>query len=430
MLGPCLSPGICCASSRCGGTGLRGQAGPDSGVTTHTANSVSDSVLLVPGSLPQRQHSVTVHRAHGPDALDAFCMHALARRHPMPVTCITLKLCALVRVLIESRVPAVFVVRTPVHGRFAPSPTGLLHIGSARTALAAWLSARSAGGRFTLRMEDLDMQRVVEGAARSITEDLHWLGLDFDASPQQGGSDGPYVQSACTRIYAKALHSLYRAGHLFPCTVSRSQLRSIASAPHGPERGSPYPKRLRPKRLYRGWFDRSDGAAIRFRVPERDVHFSDRVFGLQTECVARAVGDFVLRRRDGVYAYQLAVVVDDMRMGITEVVRGQDLLASTARQILLIEALGGMRPSYGHVPLVLNADGEKLSKRDSGLTVQSLRDAGVSADALIGYLAYTLGLTAAPVPQRPAELIADFSWQRLRRAGPWRLPRDLISTIA
>jgi glutamyl-tRNA synthetase len=158
------------------------------------------------------------------------------------------------------------------------------------------------------------------------------------------------------------------------------------------------------------------------------VTFEDRVYGAITEPVHKRVGDFVLKRRDGVYAYQLAVVVDDLLMGITEVVRGEDLLASTARQIQLIEALGGARPAYAHVPLVVNAGGEKLSKRDRGLTVQSLRERNVRPEELVGYLGYSLGLIPESIPCRPVDLLPHFTWDRLSKE-PWRLPEDLGAVL-
>lgn len=257
-------------------------------------------------------------------------------------------------------------------GRYAPSPTGLIHVGNARTALAAWLSVRSQSGTFIWRLEDLDGPRVIPGMAEAAMEDLAWLGLDWD--------EGPYVQSERSVFYEVALARLAAAGRLFPCRRSRKDLQSIASAPHGPEGSSPYPAvfrpQSRPEHLEPGWFEQLSDAAIRFKVHDRLVEWIDRVYGRQTERVDQTVGDFVLKRRDGLYAYQLAVVVDDLLMGITEVVRGADLLDSTARQIQLIEALGGTRLVYAHVPLVVNAQGEKLSKRDAGLTLRSLREEG------------------------------------------------------
>lgn len=319
---------------------------------------------------------------------------------------------------------------SPVRGRYAPSPTARLHLGNARTALVAWLSVRAKGGTFILRIEDLDAPRVLAGAEREALEDLAWMGLDWDEGPDVGGSHSSYRQSERTQQYGKALRVLYEADRIFPCTRSRKDLQELASAPHGSD-GNPYPRELRPHSLPTGWFDgfaASRDAAIRFMVEEEPVSFEDLVLGPQAEDVPARVGDFVLYRRDGVYAYQLAVVVDDLAMGITEVVRGRDLLDSTARQIQLIHALGASHPRYGHVPLVLNDRGEKLSKRDAGMTVASVRDAGVDAPRFCGYLAHSLGLLPDPRPATPKELIALFSWEHIRR-GDFQLPPDTIGEI-
>jgi glutamyl-tRNA synthetase len=307
----------------------------------------------------------------------------------------------------------------------------MIHVGNARTALAAWLSARSRGGRFVWRVEDLDSPRVVPGMAAAQREDLAWLGLDWDEGPDVGGPFAPYTQSERSAVYDEALRRLAAAGFLFPCHLSRKDLQAMASAPHGSEE-APYPASLRPAVLEADWFERLAGrtdAAIRFRVHSRPVSFVDRVQGPITERVDLAVGDFVLKRRDHLWAYQLAVVVDDLAMAIDDVVRGADLLASTARQIQLIEALGGTLPAYAHVPLVVNARGEKLSKRDGSLTLRSLREAGIGPAAVVGYLAYSLGLLDRPEPCRPADLVPLFICERIGRAD-WRLPEDLASLLS
>lgn len=317
-----------------------------------------------------------------------------------------------------------------VRGRYAPSPTGLIHLGNARTALVAWLSARSRGGAFVWRLEDLDPPRALPGAADAALADLTWLGLDWDEGPRKGGPYAPYVQSARAEHYEAALQHLAQAGRLFPCRRTRKDLRQLASAPHGTGGLPPYPPALRPRHLNADWFetlaqmDRPD-AAMRFQVHDQPVVFTDRVQGACREQVDQTVGDFVLKRRDGLYAYQLAVVVDDLLMHITEVVRGADLLASTARQIQLIEALGGPVPAYAHVPMVVNAAGEKLSKRNGGLTLRALREAGIDAAQIVGYLAYTLGLLETPTRCRPEALVPRFTWPALNRAD-WQLPEDLV----
>ncbi len=322
---------------------------------------------------------------------------------------------------------------TPPRGRWAPSPSGMIHVGNARTALAAWLSARSRGGSFVWRLEDLDPPRVVPGVAEAQLADLAWLGLDWDEGPDVGGPHAPYAQSRRSAVYEAALRRLAEAERLFPCRLSRRDLQAVASAPHGAEE-APYPASLRPPSVEPDWFERLRAAArpeaaIRFRVHERPVCFVDRLCGPVTERVDLAVGDFVLKRRDGLYAYQLAVVVDDLAMGIDDVVRGADLLASTARQIQLVEALGGTPPEYAHVPLMVTARGEKLSKRDQALTLRSLREAGVRPQDLAGYLACSLGLIDRPEPCHPADLVAVFAWERIGR-GDWSLPEDLAGALA
>lgn len=313
----------------------------------------------------------------------------------------------------------------PPRGRWAPSPTGPLHLGSARTALAAWLSARSRRGTLIWRIEDLDPPRTVPGAAEEQLADLAWLGLDWDEGPRadgggETGPHGPYRQSLRGELYRRALVRLDAAGRLFPCRRSRKDLLGLASAPHGAGGAPPYPKSLRPARIEPGSLERLEArerldAAIRFRVDDEPVHFTDRLRGEVEERVAETVGDFVLRRRDGLWAYQLAVVVDDLAMGVDEVVRGADLLASTGRQIQLVRALGGAPPAYAHLPLLLNERGEKLSKRDGGATLAELRAAGVAPERVVGWLAWTLGLLERPRPASPQALVSLFAWERLRR---------------
>ncbi len=282
------------------------------------------------------------------------------------------------------------------------------------------------------RVEDLDGPRVVPGAEQAQMETLRRQGLDWDEGPDVGGSAGPYRQSERTGLYEAALAHLAAAGRLFPCRRSRRDLAGAASAPHGPE-GAPYQVAWRPPAPARRWFEdaasRAD-AALRFRVDDPPVTFDDLAAGRVTEDVRETVGDFVLRRRDGVYAYQLAVVVDDLAMGVTEVVRGRDLLGSTARQILLVHALGGTEPAYGHVPLVVNAAGEKLSKRDSALRVDVLLDAGTSPEQVVGWLAWALGQQDAPAPRSAAAVADRWDWARVARApvsvegGVWSVDGD------
>lgn len=319
-----------------------------------------------------------------------------------------------------------------MRGRWAPSPTGDFHLGSARTALVAWLDARASGGRFVWRIEDIDGPRVVAGSAQRQLADLAWLGLDWDEGPDRGGPHAPYRQSERRAHYDQALEQLARAGRLFPCQHSRRDLEAIASAPHGPQTAA-YPAALRPAALATEWFsqhrNRGPGqASLRFLVDEEPVHFVDAVYGPQFERVDSSIGDFVLERRDGLIAYQLAVVVDDIAMGINTVVRGADLLDSTARQIQLTRTLGATPPRYAHVPLVLNSTGEKLSKRDRPLCLAGLAAAGVAPQVLVGALAMSLGLRDRPEPCCPAELLTDFDLSRLRRE-PWVVPTDFVDQL-
>ena len=318
-------------------------------------------------------------------------------------------------------------------GRFAPSPTGGLHLGSALVALVAWLSVRSQGGVYSWRIEDIDGPRIVSGAAEQQMGEARWLGLDWDEGPDVGGLNKPYVQSERSGEYEAALATLADAGRLFPCKLSRKDLRELASAPHGSDGQPPYPKELRPTDLKENWFEihlaaENQNAALRFLVKDSPVAFNDVVMGDVVENVAETTGDFVLKRRDGVYAYQLAVVVDDIEMGITEVVRGADLLDSTARQIQLIDVLGGRIPTYAHLPLILNENGDKLSKRDEALTLAELRAAGVQPEAIVGWLAHAVGLANTSQPVHPLELVDSFVWDRVR-PEPIIAPNNLMEQL-
>ena len=284
-----------------------------------------------------------------------------------------------------------------VRGRYAPSPTGPLHLGNVRTALLAWLQVRLAGGTLIMRMEDLDGPRVVEGSAEQILQDLRWLGLDWEEGPDVGGPVGPYTQSERQDFYEEALERLRDKGLIFPCFCSRKDIRQAASAPHAND-GSPlYPgtcrgldeqgiEQMRKKKRRR--------PAYRYNVQQEErVTFHDGICGEVTEDLIEDVGDFVVKRRDGLFAYQLAVVVDDIAMGVTDVVRGEDLLTSTARQIAIYRALGAKVPRFWHVPLMLGEDGERLSKRDGSRSIAELRDEhGASAGEIVTKLSKSLGI--------------------------------------
>jgi glutamyl-tRNA synthetase len=291
-------------------------------------------------------------------------------------------------------------------GRYAPSPTGDLHLGNARTALVAWWRARAAGSSFVMRVEDLDEPRTVPEAVAGNLAELRWLGLDWDEGPDVGGRFGPYRQSQRSDLYRDALERLREQDRVFECWLSRRELRELSSAPHGA--GPVYGESER--RLNRSLASRKQAEgktpSLRLRVAPGEVRFDDLLAGPQRFDAESDVGDIVLRRADGAWAYQFAVVVDDAAMGIGEVVRGADLLPSTAAQLLLYQSLDLRAPAFLHVPLLLDEEGTRLAKRRGSLTLASLRSAGVEPSRVVGLLAYTLGLLRERVPLRPAELVA------------------------
>jgi len=304
----------------------------------------------------------------------------------------------------------------PKRGRYAPSPTGDLHLGNARTALLSWLAARATGGSFVLRIEDLDRPRVVAGAEARQLADLRWLGLDWDEGPDCGGPFGPYRQSERLGLYEDALERLRRAGRAYPCVCSRADVARAASAPHADEEGPRYPGTCR----VRTTAPEGQRISWRFRAEPEALSFRDEVQGFHEVVPPSSVDDFVLRRADGIYAYQLAVVVDDRAMQIAEVVRAADLLASTPRQLALDRALGagvetGEQRAFAHVPLVLGPQGERLAKRARPVTLRALGEAGVDPQFVVGVLAASAGLLEAPQPLRPADLVSGFSWRQVRR---------------
>lgn len=310
-----------------------------------------------------------------------------------------------------------------LRGRYAPSPTGDLHLGNVRTALLAWLFARQAGGAFVLRVEDLDRPRVRAGATARMLEDLRWLGLDWDEGPDCGGPYGPYLQSERQAIYDMYLERLRAADLVYPCYCSRAEVARAASAPQGAgDEGPRYPGTCRHLSAAERRTREAAGRrpCLRFRVPNRLIAFTDLVAGPMAQNVAQAVGDFIVSRSDGIPAYQFAVVVDDGLMQITQVVRGADLLSSTARQIALFEALGFAVPAFGHVPLVLDAQGARLAKREQAAGVGALRAAGVAAERVVGALAASCGLCLAGEKLSVHELLASFTPARLFgvAAGP------------
>lgn len=297
-------------------------------------------------------------------------------------------------------------------GRFAPSPSGLMHLGNLFCSLLAWLSAKSAGGRVVLRIEDLDPLRCPREFAARLEEDLLWLGLFWDEGGSRGGPHGPYYQQDRTALYAAACDELTARGLTYPCFCSRAQLHA-ASAPHRADGVPVY------SGACRGLTDAERAArakqrppALRLRVPDETVSFTDGHLGPYSENLARECGDFILRRSDGVHAYQLAVVLDDAAMGVTQVVRGADLLSSTPRQLYLYKLLGLPAPRFYHLPLLLDAEGRRLSKRDGDVSLITLKER-YAPEEVVGRLACLAGLQPTPAPRTAASLLADFSWEKV-----------------
>jgi len=290
-----------------------------------------------------------------------------------------------------------------VIGRYAPSPTGHLHRGNLFAALMAWLQCRLAGGQFFLRFEDLDRPRVRSNSLDSILQDLQWLGLNWDAAP--GELEDSFIsQSKRKFIYDAALAYLGDQQKIFSCRCSRKDIAFAVSAPHQrTQEGLIYPGTCRSLSKNESF----KACVWRYRVPESDVVFTDEVSGIYRQSLARDVGDFVLRRADGVYAYQFVVVVDDILMGVTDVVRGADLLESTPRQIELFHSLGGGVPRFWHVPLLCDAHGVRLSKRNGTKSISSLREAGERAEVLVGQLAASVSLVAEGAVLSAQELLEE-----------------------
>ncbi len=293
-------------------------------------------------------------------------------------------------------------------GRFAPTPSGRLHLGNLMCAMLAWLSARSRGGEIVLRIEDLDAARCpfMGENTKYLLDDLAWLGLDFDGEV--------LWQSQRTAVYDGFFEKLNAQGLLYPCYCSRAELHA-ASAPHLSD-GVPLYDR---KCLYRAQRGEEPPAgrrpAYRLRVPDLDVAFSDILQGTYCENLERECSDFVVRRSDGVYAYQLAVVVDDALSGVNEVVRGKDLLSSTPRQMHLQQLLGFSHPQYAHIPLLVDAEGRRLSKREGDGCMDRVRATYRSAEPVIGALAAALGLLPAPQSITLQELLPLFDWEKVPR---------------
>ena len=298
-----------------------------------------------------------------------------------------------------------------VVGRFAPTPSGRMHAGNVFAALMAWLAVRSAGGRMVLRIEDLDPRAHRPEAAQLLIDDLRWLGLDWD--------EGPHWQSKRIEVYAEAIARLDEQGLLYPCFCTRAELHA-ASAPHASDGTYVYAgtcRNLSPAEVIARSARRAP--ATRLRVPDATdpagtIEFCDLVCGKHAENLARECGDFLVRRSDGVIAYQLAVVIDDALMGVNQVVRGNDLLGSVARQIYLQRLLGYEQPTYAHVPLLVAPDGRRLSKRDRDLDLGEIRARDTGPEQLLGRLATAVGLAEEGERMRADQLVERFSWDVVR----------------
>lgn len=308
-------------------------------------------------------------------------------------------------------------------GRFAPSPSGRMHLGNLLSALLAWLDVRSVGGIMVLRMEDLDPDRCKEEYAAQVARDLEWLGLDWDEGYGAGGPHGPYRQSERGEIYSDYLNRLERDGLIYPCWCTRAQ-RLAASAPHlGENRGDgACPCRYLDEDGRRARLAVSKRPpALRAAVPDTEIYFTDGNCGEYAENLARDCGDFLVRRSDGVCAYQLAVTVDDALMGVTRVVRGRDLLSSAPRQIWLHRSLGFEPPRYFHTPLLLAQDGRRLSKRERDLDMGALRER-FTPEEIVGRLAVLAGLLEKPEPVTARDLIDAFSWEKVVKTDVYLPP--------
>jgi glutamyl-tRNA synthetase len=293
--------------------------------------------------------------------------------------------------------------------RLAPSPTGALHLGNARTFLVNWLLARQRGWKIILRIEDIDGPRIKRGADQQLIEDLKWLGLDWD--------EGPIYQSGRLSLYKSTIEQLSRDGLAYPCTCSRKEVEAAASAPHAEDGAAVYPGTCRGKYSSIREAESVSGRApaLRFRAPDEIIEFDDEFAGRQRFDAARHLGDFVIAKADGTPAYQLAVVVDDAAMGITDIVRGDDLLDSTPRQIMLYRALGmaSRIPRYHHLPLVVGPDGLRLAKRHGDSRLRFYRDHGVSPKSVLALLCRWCGIDDPPASLRPRDLIQSFRLEAL-----------------
>ena len=301
-------------------------------------------------------------------------------------------------------------------GRFAPTPSGRLHLGNMLCAMLAYLSVRSQGGRFLLRIEDVDVPRCPRRLAQQCIDDLAWLGFTWD--------EAPVYQSERTALYQEALEKLNQGGHVYPCFCTRAQLMSLA-APNLGDTQVIYQRTCASLTAEEAAERAKTRApAMRLRVPDEDVAFIDGFFGPVEENLARDCGDFILQRSDGLFGYQLAVVVDDALQGVTEIVRGRDILSATPRQLYLQRLLGYPQPDYVHIPLLMDAQGRRLAKRDKDLDLSALAQRFTPED-ILGFLAFSVGLLEEIRPMTLEALLPLFDWNKLSHED-WRLPTDIM----
>lgn len=303
----------------------------------------------------------------------------------------------------------------PVTGRFAPTPSGRMHLGNLFCSLLAWLAAKKEGGRVVLRMEDLDQLRTSSVYAAQAEADLKFLGLFWDEGGSLGGPHAPYDQGSRSPYYQELLERLEALGLVYPCFCSRAELHA-ANAPHASDGEVVYAGTCRGLTVAEvAEKSRKRPPALRLRVPEETIAFVDGHYGLVEQDLATECGDFILRRSDGVFAYQLAVVADDAAMGVTQVVRGRDLLSSAPRQLYLYRLLGFPEPAFAHAPLLLAPDGRRLSKRDRDVSLEALEEKGLTGSEIVGRLAFLAGLLDRPEAAQPQDLLPVFAWDKVPR---------------
>ena len=303
----------------------------------------------------------------------------------------------------------------PVTGRFAPTPSGRMHLGNLFCSLLAWLAAKKEGGRVVLRIEDLDQLRTSPVYAEQAEADLRFLGLFWDEGGSLGGPHAPYDQGSRSPYYQELLERLEARGLVYPCFCSRAELHA-ANAPHASDGEVVYAGTCRGlTREEIAEKSQKRPPALRLKVPAEKVAFVDGHYGLVEQDLAAECGDFILRRSDGVFAYQLAVVADDAAMGVTQVVRGRDLLSSAPRQLYLYRLLGFPEPAFAHAPLLLAPDGRRLSKRDRDVSLEALEEKGLTGPEIVGRLAFLAGLLDRPEAARPQDLLPVFAWDKVPR---------------